>query len=80
MSFIVPIPKSAKTHEPNNYRPISLVCILSKLLEKHIHSLMVSHLEELNLLSDCQWGFGFRVGRSTTTALLSATLSSNITC
>ena len=77
LSFIVPIPTSAnyKTHEPNNYRPISLVCILSKLLEKHIHSLMVSHLEEL---SDCQWGF--RVGRSTTTALLSATLSSNITC
>ena len=39
------------------------------MLEKHIHSLLVSHLDEFHLLSDCQWGF--RAGRSTVTALLS---------
>ena len=36
LSFIVPIPKSSRSHDPNNYRPISLLCILSKMLEKHI--------------------------------------------
>ena len=35
-SFVVPIPKSSKNHLPSNYRPISLLCILSKVLEKHI--------------------------------------------
>ena len=68
-SFVVPIPKSSKSHLPSNYRPISLLCILSKVLEKHIFSLIVKHLEVHHPLSDCQWGF--RPGRSTVTALLS---------
>ena len=67
-SFVVPIPKSSKSHLPNNYRPISLLCILSKVLEKHIFTLLVEHLEEHYPLSDCQWGF--RSGRSTMSALL----------
>ena len=69
LSFVVPIPKSSRTSEPNNYRPISLLCVLIKLLEKHIYSLIVCHLEEFYPLSDCQWGF--RAGRGTVTALLS---------
>ena len=63
------IPKSSRSHDPNNYRPISLLCILSKMLEKRIHSLLLSHLEDFHPLSDCQWGF--RPCRSTATALLS---------
>ena len=30
---VVPIPKSTGAHSPNNYRPISLLCIHSKVLE-----------------------------------------------
>ena len=45
--------------------------ILSKVLEKHISSLVQDHLEEHHPLSDCQWGC--RPGRSTVTALLSTT-------
>ena len=41
----------------------------SKVLEKHIHSLMVLHLEEHCPLCDSQWGF--RQGCSTVTALIS---------
>ena len=69
LSSVVPIPKSKKTHSPDNYRPISLLSILSKVLEKHIHNVIFEHLTRHHPLSDCQWGF--RSGRSTVSALLS---------
>ena len=71
-SMIVPIPKSAnKTNDPSNYCPISLTCILCKLLERHICMLMQEHLQETMVLSATQWGF--QSDRSTVTALLSVT-------
>ena len=69
--MIVPIPKSTYKSDPGNYRPVSLTCILCKLPEKHVCQVMEEHLEETNQLCDNQWGF--RSGRSTTTALISAT-------
>ena len=69
VSHIVRIPKSPAVHDPKNYRPISLLSILSKVLERHICSLISCHLEEFHPFSDTQWGF--RAGRSTVTALLS---------
>ena len=36
-SIIVPVPKSGDSSNPGNYRPISLLPIVSKLLEKHMH-------------------------------------------
>ena len=72
LSMIVPIPKSSQMSEPGNYRPISLLCILGKLLEKHMVNMILEHLEESNYeLSKQQWGF--RSNRSTTSALLSVT-------
>ena len=65
---VVPIPKSTEAHSPDNYRPISLLCILSKALEKHIYELIFNHLTQYYPLSDCQWGF--RACRSTVSALL----------
>ena len=35
LSMVVPIPRSTNTSEPSNYRPISLLSIFGKLLEKH---------------------------------------------
>ena len=70
-SMIVPIPKSTRMADPGNYRPISLISILCKLLEKHICSLMHDHLSNSHQLANSQWGF--RSGRSTVTALLSVT-------
>ena len=69
LSTVVPIPKSGRSHSPDNYRPISLLSVLSKVLEKHIHTLIFNHLKQHYPLSDCQWGF--RNGRSTVSALLS---------
>ena len=34
---VVPLPKSMDKTNPTNYRPVSLLFVLSKLLEKHVH-------------------------------------------
>ena len=70
VSSVVPIPKTAtSTDNPSNYRPISLLPVVSKLLEKHIYSIVFEHLAERKLLSVDQWGFC--PGKSTVTALTS---------
>ena len=68
---VVPIPKSTSKHSSPGYRSISLLLILSKLLEKHFHLLITDHLSEHHPLLDAQWRF--QKGKSTLTALLSAT-------
>ena len=56
-SFIVPIPKLNNRNSPNNYRPVSLLFILSKLFEKHIYGVLFHYLEETQPISNYQWGF-----------------------
>ena len=68
---ITPIFKSSDPSLPKNYRPISILPIVSKLLERHIHSLVFKHLLESYPISPFQWGFMPR--RSTTSALCSLT-------
>ena len=41
---VVPIPKGGDLSNPTNYRPISILPILSKVLEKHVHSIISEHL------------------------------------
>ena len=67
-SLIVPIPKSSTPTTPNDYRPISLLSILSKVLERHVHHIISDHLHIMHPLSNSQWGF--QPGKSTVTALL----------
>ena len=71
VSHIVPIPKSTNKTEPCNYRPISPLPILSKILERHIHTLISEYLMNECKLSYSQWGFQAR--KSTTTALIATT-------
>ena len=68
---IVPIPKADEMSSPMNYRPISILPIVSKVLERHISSIIMDHLEQVAPISPNQWGF--MPGRSTTSALLSIT-------
>ena len=70
-SNVVPIPKKQGAKGPNDFRPISLLPILSKILEKHFHCLISDHLREHCPLSNCQWGF--QAAKSSVSALLSTT-------
>ena len=71
LSHVVPIPKQSPANSPDNYRPVSLLSILSKVLERHVYNVIADHLDETHPISDCQWGF--RAGRSTVGALLATT-------
>ena len=67
---ITPVFKKGNKHRVGNYRPISLTCILVKVLERIIFNKLYSLLESHKVLNNAQ--FGFRRKRSTTTLLLSA--------
>ena len=69
-ALVVPIPKSQHKSDPSNYRSISLLPILSKLLEKHIHAYLMDRINTSSPLSGEQWGF--LKGKSTTRTLLTA--------
>ena len=56
-SSVVPIPKGSNHTRITNYRPISLLSIVSKILEKCIHSLIFNHLNAHHPIALQQWGF-----------------------
>ena len=68
---VVPIFKSGDRTNVTNYRPISMLSILSKIFENCIYSRLVTFFETNAILSDRQ--FGFRHGRSTADAILKVT-------
>jgi hypothetical protein len=70
-SLITPVYKSGERTDPNNYRPISVLPAISKIIEKLINVRLVRYLNKFNLLSDTQ--FGFRQGKSTEDAVLHLT-------
>ena len=64
---VIPLFKSGSSAEIDNYRPISILPILSKILEKMVYKQLIFYLESNSLLSDYQ--FGFRSNRSTELAV-----------
>ena len=70
---MTPIPKDGNKSFPLNYRPVSLLSLVSKILERIVHSKLSSFIYSNNLMSNCQ--FGFRPKSSTQEALLSVTHS-----
>ena len=53
---IIPTHKKGSLDDPKNYRPISILPVLSKILERAIHEQLSSFLEEHNLLTEYQFG------------------------
>ena len=67
----VPIYKKGSRLLVSNYRPISLLSNLNKILEKLVHKRTYSFMEEKKILYTKQ--FGFRKGHSTNHALIDIT-------
>ena len=41
----------------DNYRPLSMLCVASKVLEKHVYLHLSNYLDKFNLITECQSGF-----------------------
>lgn len=79
-AIVHPIHKSGDRDSVNNYRPISVLNTLSKVLEKAINNRLISFLEANEIISPSQ--YGFRKGKSTEDAVinLTSTVSKTLDC
>ena len=54
---VTPIFKKGNKNDPANHRPISLICIICKILESIIKDCILKHLEDNDALNSSQYGF-----------------------
>ena len=64
LAHVIPLFKAGDKSFPSNYRPISLLSCVSKLLEKIVFKHIFNHLQGNKLL--CKFQSGFLPGCSTT--------------
>ena len=65
---VQPIPKKGSKTLPTNYRPISILSVVSKVMEKYLNIEILKYLETNKLIHDRQYGF---LNRRSTADLLS---------
>ena len=70
---IIPLKKNKTPSSSSEFRPIALLCFLSKMLEKIAHAQLSEYLETNRILDPYQTGF--RRFNSTQTALLKLTVT-----
>ena len=61
---IIPLYKNKEEDLVNNYRPISLLMTISKILEKIIYTNLYRFLTQYNLFFDSQYGFRTEILRA----------------
>ena len=64
----LPVFKKGSETSPNNYRPISLLSIFNRILERLMYKRLINFIDKYNILFNKQ--FGFRSGHSTDHAIL----------
>ena len=57
LAKLKPIFKKGSRMDPSNYRPISLLPLISKIFEKIVHDQMIDYLAQYNILYKYQSGF-----------------------
>ena len=57
---VKPLYKKNSSLETGNYRPVSILSVVSKILEKSLHSQLVTFLIRKNILYEFQSGFRSR--------------------
>ena len=63
---VIPVFKSGSKTNVGNYRPISVLSIVSKVIERAVHDQVYSYLTDNNLLSSSQSGFRSQYSTATT--------------
>ena len=71
LALVKPLYKAKSRSDMNNYRPISLLPVISKVLEKLVHIRVMKFFNRHKVLYEGQ--YGFRSGRSTSDAILDLT-------
>ena len=54
---VIPLHKSGPRNLFNNYRPVSILSVISKVFEKLLYEQLYDYFVSNNLLSDRQFGF-----------------------
>jgi exonuclease III len=62
IAVVTPINKSGDYSNPGDYRPISVLPTLNKIIEKIMHKRITDYLEKYNHISSRQYGFRKRCG------------------
>ena len=65
-AIVIPLHKKNSKNDPSNYRPVSLLNSLSKIIEKVIHTRLYEYMKD----KICKNQFGFRPKHSTTDLLI----------
>ena len=65
---VFPIQKGGPSEDPSNYRPISILPIVFKVIEKHVTKHLFAYLNKYKVLHEAQ--SGFRKYHSCQTALI----------
>ena len=65
---VTPVPKAGKSNYVNNLRPISLLPLPSKLIEKIVHNRICTFCSENNMIDEKQGGFRPNHSTTSTTA------------
>lgn len=68
-SIVIPLHKGGSMEDPSNFRPVSLIPTLAKIIEKLVKKRVVEFLSSCNILSDHQ--FGFQRDKNTNDAIFS---------
>ena len=68
---VIPIDKNGSSTDPSNYRPISLLFIYSKILEKIMDKRLYEFIDKMDVFYSSQ--FGFREKHFTNYSLISMT-------
>ena len=75
---VIPLAKTRDHKNLNYYRPISLLSVLSELLERHVHKHLVTYLETRDIFHPLQSGFHRKHSCNTALARLSDSWLSDI--
>ena len=70
IASVIPIHKKDSQTDLNNYRPISLLSVFNKILEKLMYKRLFSFIDKHNILYDQQFGFRNNHSTSHTTLLI----------
>ena len=57
MARVSPLHKNGQKNLPGNYRPISVLPAVSKVMESILYDQLYDYLTKFQLLNDCQFGF-----------------------